>query len=284
VPWKGQIRGSELKTEPQVVRRQSEPSLPVRLAGPATLSFMVPQRAESFQVIVQARGAGNGGVVTVRDPAGTVAASARGELDAPEQLSVTVTQPGVWTLAVATDGTLPLRDVGLRMEQLPTMLCPDASSLLVAPAKQPGLIGWWPMDEGMGTVVGDRSPAPPYDGTMREATWAEGKVGGCLQFDGHSGSVTIPAEYSYHNLRHFTLSAWVKLTGLPVPGNGHTIVNKGPEAPVQHFWWWIGYPPNYPLILEMGSEAHQWGAGFGSRAPVPPAPRHLLPHPRLVHP
>ena len=53
---------------------------------------------------------------------------------------------------------------------------------------------------------------------------------------------------------------------MPVQGNGNTIVNKGPEAPVQHFWWWIGYPPDYALVLEMGSEAHQWGAGFGSGA------------------
>jgi len=152
------------------------------------------------------------------------------------------------------------------MEQLPTMLCPDARSLLVAPAKQPGLIGWWAMDEGKGNVVGDLSGAPAYDGVMRQATWAEGRIGGCLQFDGRSGSVLIPAEYSYHNLRHFTLSGWVKLSGLPVQGNGNTIVNKGPEAPVQHFWWWIGYPPDYALVLEMGSEAHQWGAGFGSGA------------------
>ena len=58
----------------------------------------------------------------------------------------------------------------------------------------------------------------------------------------------------------------MKLTGLPVQGNGNTIVNKGPESPVQHFWWWIGYPPSYPLVLEMGSEAHRWGASFGTGA------------------
>jgi len=99
---------------------------------------------------------------------------------------------------------------------------------------------------------------------MRGATWAPGKIGTCLQFDGQSGSVLIPAEYSYHGLKHFTLSAWVKLDGLPLQGNGNTIVNKGPEAAVQHFWWWIAYPPNYALTLEMGNQDHEWGASFGS--------------------
>lgn len=265
VPWRGQIRGSELKTEPQVVRQQTEPSLPLRLAGPATLSFAVPERAESFEVIAQARGVNNGGVVTVRDPAGALAASAQGELDAPQRLAVTAARPGVWTVEVSADAALPLRDFGLRVDQLPTMFSPEPRSLLVPPAKRPGLIGWWPMDEGSGRTVADRSPSPPYDGTLQGATWTAGRVGNCLQFDGHSGRVSIPVEYSFHSLRRFTLAAWVKLTGLPQQGNGHTIVNKGPEAPVQHFWWWIGYPPNYSLILELGSEAHQWGAGFGSQ-------------------
>ena len=33
---------------------------------------------------------------------------------------------------------------------------------------------------------------------------------------------------------------------------------------MQHFWWWIGYPPSHPLILEMGDENHQWGVSFGT--------------------
>jgi hypothetical protein len=166
---------------------------------------------------------------------------------------------------IAPVGGTPLTDVGLRFENMPTMLSPDAPSLLVPPAKKPGLIGHWGMDEGDGSIVADISQAPAYNGRLRDAQWSDGKVGKCLMFDGKRGQVLIPAEYSYHNLRQFTLSAWVKLAGMPVQRNGHSIVNKGPEAPVQHFWWWIGYPPNHALILEMGSEAHRWGAGFSSQ-------------------
>ncbi len=264
VPWKGKLASKgEL---PEQVRRQSEPSLPVRVAAPATLYFTVPERAESFEVIVQARGDENSAIVDIRDPKGKQCARARGELDTPETFDIEVTQPGTWSVEVAQDGDKPLSDVGLRLEALPTMLSPDPSTLLVPPAKKPGLIGYWAMDEGEGNTVADTSQEPAYNGTTSNATWTNGKTGKCLCFDGESGRVDIPVEYSYHNLERFSLSAWVKLTGLPEKGNGNTIVNKGPEAPVQHFWWWIGYPPSYALNLEMGSEAHQWGAGFSSEA------------------
>ncbi len=36
----------------------------------------------------------------------------------------------------------------------------------------------------------------------------------------------------------------------------------GASAPGQHFWWWIGYPPDYPLVLELGNEKCQYGKSF----------------------
>ena len=72
----------------------------------------------------------------------------------------------------------------------------------------------------------------------------------------------VPLDETFHGLRRFTLCAWVKLNSLSEQGNGRTILNKGPEAPVQHFWWWIGYPPDYSLFLELGNENHRWGTSF----------------------
>jgi len=264
VPWKGKIRHGVPETPEEIMRRQPEPSLPVRVASPATLYFTVPQRAEDFELIVQARGDRNAASVTVRDPDGSAQAHSDGEMDLPETLSVHVTKPGTWSVEVARSGGRPLRDVGLRFENLPTMLSPDAATLLAPPSKKPGLVGYWPMDEGEGAVVADTSQEPAYNGTIRDAAWGEGKVASCVEFDGQQGQVLIPAEYSYHNLKQFSLSAWVKLNSLPVQGNGHTIVNKGPEAPVQHFWWWIGYPPSHPLVLEVGNQEHRWGTSFNT--------------------
>lgn len=264
VPWKGMIKSGALEAPREIMRPQREPSLPVRVAAPATLYFVVPGHAASFDVTVQARGPDNAALVTIRDPGGKMRAQWRRELDQPRRLAVQVTKPGIWSLEVARYREKPLKDVGIRFE-MPTMLSPEAESLLVPLTKKPGLIGYWPMDEGKGALVADTSQRLAYNGTMRGCTWADGKLGSCLQFDGTSGEVIIPGEYAYHNIRTFSLCAWVKLDSLPVKGNGHTIVNKGPEAPVQHFWWWIGYPPDYRLILEMGAKGYKWGAWFESK-------------------
>ncbi len=99
---------------------------------------------------------------------------------------------------------------------------------------------------------------------MRGAQWVEGVKGSAVAFDGHSGEVAVPLEAPFNTLRSFSLCAWVKLKSLSQPGSGRTIVNKGPESPVQHLWWWIGYPPSTPLVLEMGNEKHRWGTSFGT--------------------
>ena len=83
--FKGRLSGEE--TPEDIMRKQTEPSLPVRVAAPGVLYFAVPERADSFDLLVQARGDDNAAVVTVRDSDGRTCAEARGELDEPEALT-----------------------------------------------------------------------------------------------------------------------------------------------------------------------------------------------------
>ncbi len=265
VPWKGKISSGKITAPEDVLRKYSEPALPLHLGGPARLFFSVPERSETFQLIALARSPDNGATLTVRDAQGREAGRLSGELDQPATLDVRVTQPGLWSIEAQPTAGLAFNDLRLKFEGLPTMVATDPEALLIPPAKKPGLIGYWPLDEGRGAEVADKSSPPPYNGSMRGATWAQGKRGACLQFDGHSGDVSIPVEYPFHNLKAFSLAAWVKLAGLPDKGNGGSLINKGPEAPGQHFWWWIGYPPSYSLILEVGNEKHRWGTSFASK-------------------
>ena len=46
-----------------------------------------------------------------------------------------------------------------------------------------GLVGYWAMDEGSGTNIYDGS-GNNNNGTTSGATWANGKIGGALNFDG----------------------------------------------------------------------------------------------------
>ncbi|MBM3476195.1 MAG: LamG domain-containing protein [Armatimonadetes bacterium] len=265
VPWKGKIKGGDIEAPAEIARAQNEPPASVCVAAPTTLYFVVPERAEEFSLRCQARKPGNAAVVTLRDPTGREAGSVRGELDAYEEIRPAV-KPGVWSVEVKPDGDAPLKGVGLRLEGVPVLFGASPESLLSVATKKPGLIGCWPLDEGSGIRAADTSQPPPCDGVISGAKWTPGKIGQAVRFDGKSGAVTMPSNWAYNNLKAFSLSAWVRLDALPVQGNGATLVNKGPESPVQHFWWWIGYPPSYALTLEVGNEKHQWGTSFASGA------------------
>ncbi len=79
------------------------------------------------------------------------------------------------------------------------------------PMTDPSLLGWWKMDEGVGTVAADWSgydrhaqlgdPAP---------SWAVGQFGGALEFAGN-GDSAVYADGSFLNgLEALTVTAWIK--------------------------------------------------------------------------
>jgi len=266
VPWRGMLKESGIEGPPEIARDQTEAPFEVCVVPPSRLYFAVPERAKEFTLYAQARGAENGGQVTVRDPSGATAGSVGGELDSWEAVKVSVTQPGVWSVEVAPTDGMPAKAVGLRIEGLAPLSSSTPEACLAEATKKPGLIGYWPLDEGKGTRAADRSGSPACEGVVSGAEWVPGRAGDALHFDGKTDEVAIATNWAYNNLTALSLSAWVKLDALPQPGNGATLVNKGPEALVQHFWWWIGYPPDYALILELGSEKHQWGSSADSGA------------------
>ena len=85
------------------------------------------------------------------------------------------------------------------------------SVLLVAAgarAAEPGLVGWWTLDEGFGSTVGDSSGAG-HSGSFvaGNPAWVEGKYGGALKFDGVS-KVEIPDHADFHLEDAVTVALW----------------------------------------------------------------------------
>lgn len=236
--------------------------LPVRLSGPARLYFWVPPKAHRIELTVQAPGKDNGAEVSLIRPDGSQAAKTSGELDEARTFSPLPT-PGVWCLEVKR-AHCRLEDVGVRLSGVPPYLCTGSQALLRPTLKAGPVMAYWPMDEGAGDSVADKSGPPPANGRAYDCRWAQGVRGSCLEFDGDKSRVAVRRSYNLDGLREFTFSAWVKLRSLPERGHGFTIINKGPEAPVQHVWWWIGYPPHHSLVLEMGNEKYKWGVSFAS--------------------
>jgi hypothetical protein len=71
-----------------------------------------------------------------------------------------------------------------------------------------GLVAAYPFSEGSGTTVTDVS-GNGNNGTITNATWAAGKYGGGLQFNGTNALVTVPDAASLHLSGAMTLEAWV---------------------------------------------------------------------------
>ena len=75
-----------------------------------------------------------------------------------------------------------------------------------ANAEDPNLVGWWTFDEGEGTVAADLS-GNGYDGTVIDATWADGLNGSAL--DTTVGYVDVPPEAWSTIEQYMTLALWV---------------------------------------------------------------------------
>lgn len=107
-----------------------------------------------------------------------------------------------------------------------------------------GLISYWRLNEGTGSVANDTGPAGSTAdaGTLRNGpTWINGKFNAGLQFNGVDQDVLIPASADMDvNTSGVTLSAWVKLDQLPsaLAGNFGSIFDSQPD--------------NYVLYLDKG--------------------------------
>jgi hypothetical protein len=82
---------------------------------------------------------------------------------------------------------------------------PTTQAALINPHS--GLVGWWSFDEGTGTIAGD-STGNGNSGFISGATWATGKYGQALSFDGINNYVSIPHNSILSGSKNFTVEAW----------------------------------------------------------------------------
>jgi hypothetical protein len=84
------------------------------------------------------------------------------------------------------------------------------SSFVLASAVKADLIGWWRLDEGLGTIVADFSGLG-HNGFFAEGTpeWVEGRFGNALKFDG-TNKVEIPDHPDFHLTDAVSIALWAK--------------------------------------------------------------------------
>jgi hypothetical protein len=73
-----------------------------------------------------------------------------------------------------------------------------------------GLVGYWSFDDWANAGRDDSGNG--HDGTVYGATWAAGKFGGALSFDGADDYVSVPDDAALDVLGDITISAWIYFT------------------------------------------------------------------------
>jgi len=98
-----------------------------------------------------------------------------------------------------------------------------------AKALDPDLVGWWRFDDGSGTIAMDAS-GHGNDGTLQgDTTWAAGKLGMAVEFDGVDDFVEVQHDESLTVDTEATVMAWIHTSRHEGPGgeSWQGIVAKG---------------------------------------------------------
>jgi hypothetical protein len=85
----------------------------------------------------------------------------------------------------------------------------EVSAVVTVPPADPGLVAAYGMNAGTGTAVADAS-GKGNTGTATAATWAAGKYGQALSFNGTSAWVTVPDANTLDLTNGMTVEAWVR--------------------------------------------------------------------------
>jgi len=99
-------------------------------------------------------------------------------------------------------------------------LCPSLTY-----AGDPTIVGWWKLDEGAGTAVGDLSDYGNHGSLQGAPQWTEGMLDWALEFDGSADYVEIPHSSSLSLTEAITVAAWIYMD--PDSSGEMAIVSKG---------------------------------------------------------
>lgn len=72
-----------------------------------------------------------------------------------------------------------------------------------------GLVGYWPLDEGKGSIAGDVS-GNGRNGSLNGATWGTGRHYNALSFSGSAQSASTNYDFSWNNTNSVSISFWLK--------------------------------------------------------------------------
>lgn len=88
------------------------------------------------------------------------------------------------------------------------------AAVITPPSPPSGLVGWWKLDEGIGSIANDSS-GNGNNGTVYSAAWTQGKFGSALSFNGIGSYVSIPDNAALSLPNNFSISLWFSSSQAP---------------------------------------------------------------------
>ena len=170
----------------------------------------------SVQISSPADGATVSGVVPVNASASdnTGIAGVQFKLDGSNLGVEDTTSPyGVsWPTGSSSNGSHTLTAVARDLSG--NLTTSTAVTVMVSNLSSPGLVAAYNFDQGVGTILSDRS-GNANNGTVSGATWStSGKYGGALAFDGVNDIVSVSDSASLDLTTGMTLEAWTNPSAL----------------------------------------------------------------------
>lgn len=121
-------------------------------------------------------------------------------------------------------------------------------------AKELGLVGYWPLDEGSGTVARDAT-GNGNNSTSANIGWVTSgcPAGGCVTVASTNGTIGIPGNAAFDLHTNFTISNWVRIdaaipaSSWPVSfGDGNSHIGYNFRSTSNGTSWMFEYGTDYP--------------------------------------
>jgi outer membrane protein assembly factor BamB len=131
--------------------------------------------------------------------------------------------------------------IGIMITLLLVGALSSAIHIQSAKTSENGLVGWWKFDESSGTTAYDSSGSNNHGFLTDGPTWASGKIGEALSFDGTDDYVNVPDSDSLDLTEALTATMWFK-----------PAITITPDNP----WF-------YSLLMKWHGIGDQWRTGYG---------------------
>ena len=127
-----------------------------------------------------------------------------------------------------------------------------SAATLSKPQNKLGLVGYWPFNEGTGTVAHDFSGNGDTGTLTNSPTWTSGKLSGSVSLNGTSQYVAL-GDNEFNSQTTGTMSAWIYLNQLPSSGSFYTVLSSAGSTAVNNLLVLDVYNNSGTTVLRIGA-------------------------------